>query len=313
MRPRRTLRLVSLIAVLAGLLGAPPAPGPAAEPALRVLATLPDLWSITRALVGDLGRVEVATRPGQNPHDLEIRPSQILLVKRAEILVRNGLEEDAWIDPIVESSGNPRLLRGSASVIEASQGLDLLKIPSGRVDRSLGDVHPSGNPHFTLDPGTMPTVTASIADGLARLRPDLAPKLEANRREFLARVESRFQRWRERLAPYRGARVVSYHDSWPYFYRAYGLIELGVVEDRPGVPPTPQHLTSLVRRMKEQGARLVVLESWYPPESAAAVARLAGAKLVVIPQSPGAVPGTADYIAHMEHVVTALAKALADP
>ncbi len=263
--------------------------------------------------MGDLGRVEVATRPGQNPHDLEIRPSQILLVKRADILVRNGLEEDAWIDPIVESSGNPRLLRGSASVIEASRGLELLKIPSGRVDRSGGDVHPSGNPHFTLDPGTMPTVTASIADSLARLRPDLAPKLDANRREFLARVDGRLQRWRELLAPYRGAHVVSYHDSWPYFYRAYGLIELGVIEDRPGVPPTPQHLVSLVRRMKEHRARVVVLESWYPPETAASVARLAGAKLVVIPQSPGAVPGTADYITHMDHVVTALAKALADP
>ena len=309
----RALGLISTVAGLAGVFGALPQPDLAAEPPLRVLATLPDLWSITRSIVGDLGRVDVATRPGQNPHDLEIRPSQILLVKRAEILVRNGLEEDAWIDPVVESSGNPRLLRGSTSVIEAAQGLALLKIPSGRVDRSLGDVHPSGNPHFTLDPGTMPTISASIADGLARLRPDLASRLEANRREFLARVESRFQRWREVLAPYRGARVVSYHDSWPYFYRAYGLIELGVIEDRPGVPPTPQHLVSLVRQMKEQGARVVVLESWYPPDTAAAVARLAGAKLVVIPQSPGAVPGTGDYIAHMDHVVTALAKALADP
>lgn len=310
---RLPLGLIAIVILLAGLFRPLPMPEVAAEPPLRVLATLPDLWSITRALVGDLGRVEVATRPGQNPHDLEIRPSQILLVKRAEILVRNGLEEDVWIDPVVESSGNPRLLRGSPSVIEASQGLALLGIPTGRLDRSLGDVHPSGNPHFTLDPGTIPTVTASIADGLARLRPDLAPKLEANRREFLARVESRFQRWRALLAPYRGARVVSYHDSWPYFYRAYGLIELGVIEDRPGVPPTPQHLISLIRRMKEQGARVVVLESWYPPDSAAAVARQAGAKLVVLPQSPGAVPGTADYITHMDHVVTELAKALADP
>jgi len=315
MRPRRCLPLVRLLAVgtLAVSLVAVPRPELAAEPPLRVLATLPDLWSITRAIVGDLGRVEVATRPGQNPHDLEIRPSQILLVKRAEILVRNGLEEDAWIDPVVESSGNPRLLRGSATVIEASQGLALLKIPSGRVDRSQGDVHPSGNPHFTLDPGTMPTVSASITEALARLRPDLAPKLAANRSAFLSEVEGRFQGWRERLAPYRGERVVSYHDSWPYFYRAYGLIELGVIEDRPGVPPTPQHLASLVRQMKEQRARVVVLESWYPPETAASVARLAGAKLVTIPQSPGAVPGAGDYIAHMDYVVNALAKAFAGP
>ena len=141
-------------------------------------ATLPDLWSITRALVGDLGDVQVATRPGQNPHDLEIRPSQISLVKRAEILVRNGLDEDAWIDPVIESSGNPRLLRGSPSVVEAVRGSAILKVRTGPVDRSLGDVHPAGNPHFTLDPGTAPVVTANIVAGLGRLaaRPGRAPR-----------------------------------------------------------------------------------------------------------------------------------------
>jgi ABC-type Zn uptake system ZnuABC Zn-binding protein ZnuA len=304
MRPVVWIAAAALVAVSVGHGGA--------EPPLRVLATLPDLWVITRAVVGDLGQVQVATRPGQNPHDLEIRPSQILLVRRAEILVRNGLAEDAWIDPVVESSGNPRLLRGSPSVIEGARGLALLKVPSGPVDRSLGDVHPSGNPHYTLDPGTMPAVTATIASGLARLRPDLAPRLDANRREFLARVEAQLQRWRETLAPYRGARVVSYHDSWPYFYRAFGLVELGVVEDRPGVPPTPQHLVTLVRQMRDQGARVVVLESWYPSDTAAAVANQAGAKLVVLPQSPGAIPGTEEYVAHMDYLVTTLARAFAE-
>jgi len=314
MPPRRSIGAlgaaigVALVAVL--LAGLSPLRA-SAEPPLRVLTTLPDLWSITRALVGDLGEVQVATRPGQNPHDLEIRPSQVLLVRRAEILVRNGLEEDIWIDPVVESSGNPRLLRGSPSVIEASRGLALLKVPSGPVDRSQGDVHPSGNPHYTLDPTTMPAVTATIASGLARLRPDLAPRLEANRRDFLARVETQLARWRELLAPYQGAKVVSYHDSWPYFYRAYGLVELGVIEDRPGVPPSPQHLVSLVRRMREQRTRVVMLESWYPPETAAAVARQAGARLVILPQSPGALRGTEGYIDHMDHLVTALGRALA--
>ena len=308
---RALVRIAAAVALLTALLVARPASREAAEP-LRVLATLPDLWSITRALVGDLGQVQVATRPGQNPHDLEIRPSQVLLVRRAEILVRNGLEENAWIDPVVESSGNPRLLRGSTSVIESARGLALLKVPSGPVDRSLGDVHPSGNPHYTLDPGTMPAVTATIAGGLARLRPDLAPALEANRRAFLSRVDVQFRRWREMLAPHHGARIVSYHDSWPYFYRAYGLVEVGVIEDRPGVPPTPQHLVQLVRQMKEQRARVVMLESWYPPDTAAAVARRAGAKLVVVPQSPGAVRGTDDYIAHMDYLVAALARALAE-
>jgi len=301
--------------LLAGALVILAAIHPSATPAqerLRVLATLPDLWSITRALVGDLGEVQVATRPGQNPHDLEIRPSQILLVKRAEILVRNGLDEDAWIDPVIEGSGNPRLLRGSPSVVEAVRGLQILKIRTGAIDRSLGDVHPSGNPHFTLDPGTAPVVTANIVAVLGRLRPDLADRLEANRRVFLEEVAIAAARWTETLAPYRGAPVVSYHDSWPYFYRAFGLEELGVIEDRPGVPPSPQHLAALIREMREQRVKLVLVESWYPRDVATAVARAAGARVLVVPQSPGAVKGTETYIAHLDALVTAIAGALAD-
>jgi len=305
-----TARLLAAGA-LALLAAASPAPAPA-QPRLRVLATLPDLWAITRALVGDLADVQVATRPGQNPHDLEIRPSQIVLVKRAEALVRNGLDEDAWIDPVIESSGNPRLLRGAPSVVEAVRGLSLLKVRTGPIDRSLGDVHPSGNPHFTLDPGTIPVVTANIVAGLGRLRPDLAQRLDANRRSFLEEVAVAARRWGESLAPYRGTPVVSYHDSWPYFYRAFGLEELGVIEDRPGVPPSPQHLATLIRQMRERRVKIVLVESWYPTDTPAAVARAAGARILVVPQSPGATKGTDTYIGHLDTLVTAVAGALAD-
>jgi zinc/manganese transport system substrate-binding protein len=283
-----------------------------AQARLKVLATLPDLWAITRALVGDLGDVQVATRPGQNPHDLEIRPSQILLVKRAEILVRNGLDEDAWIDPVIESSGNPRLLRGAPSVVEAVRGVDVLKVRTGPVDRSLGDVHPAGNPHFTLDPGTLPVVAANIVAGLGRLRPDLVERLEQNRRRFLEEVAAATRRWIEALAPHRGAGVVSYHDSWPYFYRAFGLEEVGVIEDRPGVPPSPQHLAGLIRQMRERRVKVVLVESWYPTDTPAAVARAAGARVLLVPQSPGAMKGTETYITHLDAIVGALSRALAE-
>ena len=304
------LRALTAAALALAVVTTPPAAP--AQQRLRVLATLPDLWAITRALVRDLGEVQVATRPGQNPHDLEIRPSQILLVKRAEILVRNGLDEDAWIDPVVESSGNPRLLRGAPGVVEAVRGLSLLKVRTGPVDRSLGDVHPSGNPHFTLDPGTLPVVTGNIVAGLGRLRPDLLERLEANRWAFLDEVAVAMRRWTAALAPFRGAQVVSYHDSWPYFYRAFGLEELGVIEDRPGVPPSPQHLVTLIRQMRERGARIVLVESWYPTDTATSVARAAGARVVVVPQSPGAVKGTDTYVAHLDALVTAIARALAE-
>ena len=129
---------------------------------LRVVATLPDLWALIRAVTGELVSVELATRFGQNPHDMEIRPSQILLLKRADILVRNGLEEDAWIDPIVESAGNPKLLRGSPNVIEAVRGIAVRKVPAGPVDRSLGDVHPLGSPHYTPSSPPIQSVRSQV-------------------------------------------------------------------------------------------------------------------------------------------------------
>jgi ABC-type Zn uptake system ZnuABC Zn-binding protein ZnuA len=283
---------------------------PTGAAGLRIVATLPDLWTLTRAVIGDAATVDLATRMGQNPHDMEIRPSQTLLVRRAEVLVRNGLEEDAWIDPVVEGAGNPKLLRGSPNVIEAARGIAILKIPTGLVDRSMGDVHPSGNPHYTLDPGNVPIVTPNIATGLARLAPDLAPRLEANRRAFLERVATADRRWKATLAPLRGAKVVSYHDSWPYFYQAFGLVEGGVIENRPGVPPAPQHVASLIRKMKDERIRVILLETWYPADTANLVAREAGARVVVVPQSPGAVKGTEDYIAHIDALVNAVADAL---
>ncbi|HEY2994566.1 MAG TPA: metal ABC transporter substrate-binding protein [Methylomirabilota bacterium] len=306
---RPLLRVLAPLALVAAAVAPPAAPAPSP---LRVLATLPDLWAITRPIVGDLGEVQVATRRGQNPHDLEIRPSQVVLVKRAEILVRNGLDEDSWIDPVIESSGNPRLLRGAPSVIEAVRGLTILKVRTGPIDRSLGDVHPGGNPHFTLDPGTLPVVTGNIVAGIGGLRPDLAEQLEANRRAFLDEVAAGARRWTDALAPYRGEALVSYHDSWPYFYQAFGLEELGVIEDRPGVPPSPQHLVALIRQMRERRVKVVLVESWYPIDTSTAVARAAGARVLVLPQSPGAVKGTDTYIEHLDFLVTSLARALGE-
>jgi ABC-type Zn uptake system ZnuABC Zn-binding protein ZnuA len=203
-------------------------------------------------------------------------------------------------------------LRGAPSVVEAVRGLSLLKVRTGPVDRSLGDVHPSGNPHFTLDPGTIPVVTANIVAGLGRLRPDLAERLEANRQRFLEEVAAAARRWGEALGPYRGAPLVSYHDSWPYFYRAFGLEELGVIEDRPGIPPSPQHLAALIRQMRERRVKIVLVESWYATDTPAAVARAAGARILVVPQSPGATKGTDTYIGHLDALVTAVVGALAD-
>jgi len=293
----------------AALVGVALVPRPG-EAQLRVVATLPDLYVLTRAVAGDAATVDVVARFGQNPHDMEVRPSHMLLVRRADVLVRNGLEEDAWIDVIARGGNNPKAQRGSPNVIEASHGVEILKVPTGRVDRSMGDVHPSGNPHYTLDPANLPIVTRNIAAGLARVAPEHARVFEANRDAFLEKVAAADQRWKALLAPFRGARIVSHHDSWPYLYRAFGFVEGGIIEDRPGIPPSPQHLAALIRRMREAPVKVILLESWYPPDTANLVARETGAKVLVVPQTPGAINGTDDYVAHLDYILTAIAHTL---
>ncbi len=303
---RRLLRLLPLALALPATLLAPAAA--LAKP--RIVATLPDLWAITEYLVGDLVDVQVATHFGQNPHDFEIRPSQMLMVKRADLLIRNGLEEDAWIDAIVESSGNPKLLRGSANVVEAVQGVEVLKVPRGPIDRSLGDVHPLGNPHYAMDPRNLPSITANIVAGLSRVMPDLAPKFEANRKALLEKVGSAYEGWKQKLAPYKGFGLVAYHDSWPYLEQAFDLAECGIEEDRPGIPPSPQHIALLVRTMREKKCTLILHESWYPTDTSDFVARQTGAKVLIVPQGPGAMDDTKDYFKWMgyliDHIVNAL-------
>lgn len=303
---KRLMQLTMLCAALA-----PPVLALAVMPGTpRVVATLPDLWALTRSVGGDALDVFLAVTFGQNPHELEIRPSQILLVKRAGILTRNGLGEDDWIDPMVEGAGNPRLLRGSPNVIDASRGIEPLKVPTGHIDRSLGHVHPLGNPHYSLDPANVPIVTATIAAGLSRVVPDLARRFEANRQAFLERLVAADRRWKAILRPHRGARIVSFHDSFPYFYRAFGLVDGGIIEDRPGVPPSPQHLAALIRQMKDEKVRVILLETWYPADVTNLVARETGARVVVVPSYPGAVKGTEDYIAFIEYLVEAVARGL---
>ena len=156
----------------------------------------------------------------------------------------------------------------------------------------------------------MPTVTGNIARGLTRIVPDQAKLIEANRAAFLARVAAAMARWTETLAPYCGAGVVSYHDSSPYFYRAFGLVEAGIIEDRPGIPPSPQHIAALVRKMSAERVKVILHESWYSREITDLVAQRTGATVLVVPQTPGAVKATDDYIAHLDYLVGALAGAL---
>jgi zinc/manganese transport system substrate-binding protein len=304
-----TLSRLLLLAVAA--LAAPGLwPGAASAAKLRVVTTTTDLRALTEAVGGDLVEVDSLARGNQNPHDVEVRPSLMVKVRRADMLVINGLELDQWAEVVVQGAGNPRVLPGGPGRVDASAGVPVLDVPAGRVDRSMGDVHSQGNPHYTPDPGTASQVTANVLAGLARLAPESRPAFERNRAEFLARLEQAMSRWQAALAPFKGAKVVQYHADFTYLLIRFGLAKGGAIEDRPGIPATPAHLARLIQEMKQDRAKLVVVEPWNDVKLAERVAREAGAQVRVLAPSVGALKEARTYLETVDYNVRALAEGL---
>jgi ABC-type Zn uptake system ZnuABC Zn-binding protein ZnuA len=303
----RRLIATLLLAVLFAATGQPVAD---AATKLRVIATIPDLKALTEAVGGDLVEVDSLSRGNQNPHDLEVRPSLMVKVRRADALVINGLELDGWADAVLRGANNPAVIPGAAGFIDASRGVPVIDVPTSRVDRSMGDVHPYGNPHYTFDPGLAPTVTQTILDGLARVAPGQRATFERQRQTFVARLEPAISRWQAALTPLKDARLVVYHNNLGYFFKRFGLTQLGTIEDRPGIPPSPAHLARLVREMKDAGTRvIIVLESWSDQKLAARLAEETGARTAILNAKLGTFSGPEAYINSMDANVTALAQA----
>ena len=307
---RHPVRDIALSALTAAALALGlPGPGAAAS-TIRVVATTTDLKALTEAVGGDLVEVDALARGNQNPHDLEVRPSLMVKVRRADLLVINGLELDRWAEVVVQGANNPNVMPGAPGRVDASEGVPVLEVPSGRVDRSLGDVHPLGNPHYSIDPGMAAQVTGNILAGLARLRPASRPVFEKNRAEFLGRLDQAMSRWTAALAPYRGAKVVQYHPDLVYLLTRFGLVKAGAVEDRPGIPPTPGHLARLLQDMRQGKVKLVVVEPWNDVKLAERLAQDAGATVRVLAPSVGAVKEAKTYLDTIDYNVRALADGL---
>ena len=303
---RRLMLLILTIVAATSVLG----PDAQAASKLKVVATIPDLKSLTETIGGDLVEVDSLTRGTQNFHEAEVRPSMMLKLRRADAVVENGLGLDAWADVAIEAANNANIIRGGRGRIDISRNVEVLEVPGSRVDRSMGDVHPQGNPHFSLDPGLAPVITQNIVEGLARVAPDRRAVFEQNRQTFLARLEQEMVKWTQAMAPVKGAKVVVFHPVYVYLLTRFGLVQAAALEDRPGIPPSPQHLATVIREMKEQKIKAILVEPWNDVKLANRVDEEAGAKALVMATAVGAVKGADNYIAAIDYNITALAKAL---
>jgi ABC-type Zn uptake system ZnuABC Zn-binding protein ZnuA len=299
------LRSVLLFALLAL------APAAFAQDRIQVVTTTTDLRSLAEAVGGDRVAVVSLVPPNLDAEEYQPKPQDVLRLKQARLLVRVGLDYDLWLDRLLAQVGRPEISRGGPAYVDASFAIAVLELRGMSVGPSDGHAHGSGNPHYWLDPKNAETITANILEALARIDPANAATYEANRQAFLTRLNAKLSEWESRLSALKTLPLVAYHNSWPYFARRFRLDFVGFIETKPGVPPSPSHLAEIVRDMRARGARIVVREPHEPERDVAFVASRAGAQVVTLAASVGALPGADDYISLFDVNVAALTTAAA--
>lgn len=283
-----------------------------AQSKLKVVTTTSDLAAITREVGGDFVDVTAIARGYQDPHFVEPKPSYLLLLRNADLLAVIGMDlEVGWLPPLIDQSRNPRVRPGSTGYLDVSKGVEILDRPSGPVDRSMGDVHPMGNPHYWLDPGNAVRIAIQVEKRLEQIQPANAAYFQKRLNDFKIRMNDANKRWTALLAPYKGSKIVTYHNSWPNFMRRYGIEVIGFVEPKPGVPPSPSHLFQLISMMKEKKVKVIVMEPYFDHKTPQSVADRTGAQLIVLyPSVGGAKSGTDDYFELFDKNIATLIAAL---
>jgi ABC-type Zn uptake system ZnuABC Zn-binding protein ZnuA len=282
-----------------------------AQDRVQVVTTTTDLRSLTEAVGGDRVVAVSLVPPNLDAEEYQPKPQDMLRLKQARLLVRVGLDYDLWLDRLLAQAGRPEISRGGPAYVDASFAIAVLELRGMSVGPGDGHAHGSGNPHFWLDPKNAETITANILEALARLDPANARTYEANRQAFLTRLNAKLTEWESKLSALKGMPIVAYHNSWPYFARRFRLDVIGFIETKPGVPPSPSHLAEIVRDMRARGVRIVVREPHEPERDVAFVASRAGAQIVKLAASVGALPGANDYISLFDVNVAALTAAAA--
>lgn len=285
---------------------------PVAAVPLAVVTTTSDLAAIAKEVGKD--RIDVTSLASgiQDPHFLDPRPSYLVKLNRADLLIEGGLDlEVGWLPSLLASARNPRLRVGEPGRLDASQGVPILGVPSGPIDRSQGDVHGKGNPHFLMDPVNGAIVADTVAQRLCGLDAQGCASFKANAQKFRGRIEAALAKWTTALAPYHGAKVVVYHDSWRYFTKRFGLTTVGYIEPKPGVPPPPSHVSDLANLIKREQVPVILMEPYHERSIPDLLARQTNVKVLVLAPTVGGTPGTDDYVALFDTDVARVAEALA--
>src|SRR3954447_7713575 len=280
------------------------------EAKLNVVTTLPDLGALAREIGGDKVDVTTLAKPTEDPHFVDARPSFVVQLRSADVLIDGGAElEIGWLPPLLQNARNPKLDVGQPGRVQASQGVRLMNVPTD-VTRAAGDVHALGNPHFTIDPIIAKTVAQHIAQAFSAVDAANAATYDANYKKFESTINAKLQQWGAAMLPFKGQHVVAYHDSWPYFAHRFG-VEIDIfLEPKPGIPPSPSHLADVINQVKAQHIKAIIVEPFHDRKIAEKVASASGAKVVDFAQYPCGLPGTDTYVQLMDKLIANLSAAL---
>jgi len=277
---------------------------------LNVVTSTTDMAALAQEVGGDKVNVESIAKGYQDPHFVEAKPSFLLKLRQADLLVVVGLQlEIGWLPPLINQSGNPRIQVAAQGYLDASQFAEILEIPQGTVTRAEGDVHPLGNPHYWLDPDNGRRIARGIASKLSDADPSDAAYFQERFKDFDKRLTAAEQKWEAEMKPYRGRKVVTYHRSFPNFAKHFGLDVIGYVEPRPGIPPTPTHTLETIQLMRRENCKVVLVEPYFDLKTPDSIGRETGAQVVVYLPSVGGEKGVDDYFKLFDYDIALLIKA----
>ncbi len=276
---------------------------------LFVVTTIPDLASIAEAVGRDHVKTFAIAKGYQDPHFVDPKPSYMIKLQKADMFIQVGLDlELGWVPSLLDGARNPNILPGAKGYVDASVNVPLLEIPAGDPTklRAQGDIHVYGNPHFWLDPLRGKIIADNIYRALVRLQPENEADFSKNLQAFKDKIDQKTREWTERMRPYSGTKIVAFHNSWPYLEERFPFDIVMFIEPNSGIPPTPKHLVRVIKTMKQNNIRVIIIEPYYSKKSAELVAAKTGAVVVELAGSVGAEPGIDDYFDLFEYNINKL-------
>lgn len=284
------------------------------EKKINVVTSTEDMADLVSVVGGEKVSVVSLSKGYQDPHYVEPRPSMVMQLKKADVLVKIGMDLDIWVDSLIAASRNSKIIYGAAGYVDAAVGIQRLEVPEGKIDGSMGDIHIYGNPHYWLDPENAKPITKSILDCLVKLSPDDSSYFTKNRDKYIYKLEEKIRNWQIKMDSYKGTKIVTYHNSWPYFANRFGMEIVGFVEPKPGIPPNPSHVATLIKKMKNEKVRVIIVEPYFnlkaPQKIAKEIPKEVGTKVVVLAPSVGGVKEVKTFIDLFKYNINLLIDAL---